>query len=69
MGYPWLLLIVVLSVSGCVADSEWGRSQQISKIEKQMAEQGVDPTVVADRLLQEANNAQMVGIPIWRLIT
>ncbi len=61
MGYPWLLLIVVLSVLGCVADSEWGRSEQVSKIEKRMVEQDVDKGVVAERLLQEANNARMVG--------
>ncbi len=61
MGYPWRSLIVVLALSGCVADSEWGRSQQVSKIEKQMVEQGIDKGVVAERLLQEANSARMVG--------
>ncbi|MCF6218008.1 MAG: hypothetical protein L3J62_11890 [Gammaproteobacteria bacterium] len=63
MGYPQrlLMLTVVLFVSGCVADSEWGRSQHISKIEKQMVEQGVDKAVVAGQLLLEANSARMVG--------
>ncbi len=61
MGYPWRLLIIVLTVSGCVADSEWGRSQQVSEIEKRMVKQDVDKGVVAERLLQEANNARMVG--------